>query len=43
MREIADARSDPDIVGGTPVFVVPAQAFVVIDYIEGGHLLSGFS
>jgi hypothetical protein len=31
-------RSDPDILGGTPVFVgtrVPVQA--LIDYIEGGH------
>lgn len=36
-------RSDPDILGGTPVFVgtrVPVQA--LIDYIEGGHSLEQF-
>lgn len=36
-------RSDPDILGGTPVFVgtrAPVQA--LIDYIEGGHSLSEF-
>jgi uncharacterized protein (DUF433 family) len=36
-------RSDPDILGGTPVFVgtrVPVQA--LIDYIEGGHALEQF-
>ena len=36
-------RSDPDILGGTPVFVgtrVPVQA--LIDYIEGGHSLNEF-
>jgi uncharacterized protein (DUF433 family) len=35
------AHSDPDILGGTPVFVgtrVPVQA--LIDYIEGGHSLN---
>ncbi|MGH7669145.1 MAG: DUF433 domain-containing protein [Gemmatimonadaceae bacterium] len=34
---------DPDILGGTPVFVgtrVPAQA--LIDYLEGGHSLTEF-
>lgn len=34
---------DPEILGGTPVFVgtrVPLQA--LIDYIEGGHPLSDF-
>jgi uncharacterized protein (DUF433 family) len=33
-------HSDPEILGGTPVFVgarVPLQA--LIDYIEGGHTL----
>ncbi len=33
-------HSDPDILGGTPVFVgtrVPVQA--LIDYLEGGHPL----
>lgn len=36
-------RSDPEILGGTPVFVgtrVPVQA--LIDYIEGGHSLQEF-
>lgn len=36
-------HSDPDILGGTPVFVgtrVPVQA--LIDYIEGGHSLTEF-
>lgn len=36
-------HSDPDILGGTPVFVgtrVPVQA--LIDYIEGGHTLEKF-
>jgi uncharacterized protein (DUF433 family) len=34
---------DPEILGGTPVFVgtrVPLQA--LIDYIEGGHPLADF-
>ena len=34
---------DPEILGGTPVFVgtrVPAQA--LIDYLEGGHPLDEF-
>ena len=36
-------HSDPEIMGGTPVFVgtrVPFQALV--DYIEGGHPLTEF-
>jgi uncharacterized protein (DUF433 family) len=36
-------RSDPEILGGTPVFVgtrVPVDA--LIDYIEGGHPLERF-
>jgi uncharacterized protein (DUF433 family) len=36
-------HSDPEILGGTPVFVgtrVPAQA--LIDYLEGGHPLDEF-
>jgi uncharacterized protein (DUF433 family) len=36
-------HSDPDILGGTPVFVgtrVPAQALV--DYLEGGYPLGEF-
>lgn len=36
-------HSDPEILGGTPVFVgtrVPVQA--LIDYIEGGHALEKF-
>ena len=43
---VADDRvihSDPEILGGTPVFVgtrVPFQA--LLDYIEGGHPLADF-
>jgi uncharacterized protein (DUF433 family) len=36
-------HSDPQILGGTPVFIgtrVPAQA--LIDYLEGGHPLDEF-
>jgi uncharacterized protein (DUF433 family) len=36
-------HSDPDILGGTPVFVgtrVPAQS--LFDYLEGGDTLDGF-
>ena len=36
-------HSDPEILGGTPVFAgtrVPVQA--LIDYIEGGHSLQEF-
>jgi len=36
-------HSDPEIMGGTPVFVgtrVPFQA--LLDYIEGGHPLNDF-
>ncbi|MGH8738798.1 MAG: DUF433 domain-containing protein [Burkholderiales bacterium] len=36
-------HSDPEILGGIPVFVgtrVPVQA--LIDYIEGGHALEQF-
>ena len=43
MRQSSVVHSDPDILGGTPVFVgtrVPVQA--LIDYIEGGHSLEKF-
>lgn len=43
MKQSSVVRSDPDILGGTPVFVgtrVPVQA--LIDYIEGGHSLEEF-
>ena len=43
MKEQSVVHSDPDILGGTPVFIgtrVPVQAF--IDYIEGGHSLQEF-
>jgi len=36
-------HTDPEILGGTPVFVgtrVPMQA--LIDYLEGGHPLADF-
>jgi uncharacterized protein (DUF433 family) len=43
MKQSSVVRSDPDIMGGTPVFVgtrVPVG--VLIDYIEGGHSLNEF-
>ena len=43
MKQSSVVHSDPDILGGTPVFVgtrVPVQA--LIDYIEGGHSLEEF-
>src|SRR5208337_997181 len=43
MKKSSVVCSDPDILGGTPVFVgtrVPVQA--LIDYIEGGHSLTEF-
>ena len=43
MKRSSVVHSDPDILGGTPVFVgtrVPVQA--LIDYIEGGHPLDQF-
>jgi uncharacterized protein (DUF433 family) len=38
MNKSSVVHSDPDILGGTPVFVgtrVPVQA--LIDYLQGGH------
>ncbi|OGA35205.1 hypothetical protein CLG94_03545 [Candidatus Methylomirabilis limnetica] len=43
MKQSSVVHCDPDILGGTPVFVgtrVPVQA--LIDYIEGGHSLETF-
>ena len=43
MKQSSVVHADPDILGGTPVFVgtrVPVQA--LIDYIEGGHSLEKF-
>jgi uncharacterized protein (DUF433 family) len=43
MRKLSVVHSDPDVMGGTPVYVgtrVPVQA--LIDYIEGGHSLEEF-
>jgi len=43
MRAKAVIHSDPDILGGTPVFVgtrVPFQT--LMDYLEAGHPLSDF-
>jgi len=43
MTESSVVHSDPEILGGTPVFVgtrVPVQTF--IDYIEGGRSLNEF-
>ena len=43
MKAQSVVHSDPDILGGTPVFIgtrVPVQA--LIDYIEGGHSLEEF-
>lgn len=43
MNRSSVVHSDPEILGGTPVFVgtrVPVQA--LIDYVEGGHPLDQF-
>lgn len=43
MTKSSVVHSDPEILGGTPVFVgtrVPVQA--LIDYIEAGHALQEF-
>jgi uncharacterized protein (DUF433 family) len=43
MKKSSVVHCDPEILGGTPVFVgtrVPVQA--LIDYIEGGHCLDKF-
>jgi len=43
MKQSPIVHSDPNILGGTPVFVgtrVPVQA--LIDYLEGGHTLEEF-
>lgn len=43
MQPSSVVHSDPDILGGTPVFVgtrVPVQA--LIDYLESGHSLEQF-
>ncbi len=43
MRDHDVIHSDPEILGGTPVFVgtrVPVQT--LLDYLEGGHPLAEF-
>ena len=43
MKQSSIVHSDPNILGGSPVFVgtrVPVQA--LIDYLEGGHTLEEF-
>ena len=43
MKQSSVVHSDPEILGGTPVFVgtrVPVQA--LIDYIAAGHTLERF-
>jgi uncharacterized protein (DUF433 family) len=43
MQKSSVVHCDPDILGGTPVFVgtrVPVQA--LIDYLEGGYSLEEF-
>ncbi len=43
MKQSSVVHSDPQILGGTPVFVgtrVPLQA--LIDYLAGGHKLEEF-
>ena len=42
-EKCAVVHSDPEILGGTPVFVgtrVPVKA--LLDYLEGGHRLDDF-
>jgi uncharacterized protein (DUF433 family) len=43
MKQSSVVHSDPEILGGTPVFIgtrVPLQA--LIDYLAGGHTLEEF-
>jgi uncharacterized protein (DUF433 family) len=43
MKQSSVVHSDPEILGGTPVFVgtrVPVQA--LIDYLEGNHSIEDF-
>ena len=43
MKQSSIVHSDPNVLGGTPVFVgtrAPVQA--LIDYLEGGHTLEEF-
>ena len=43
MKDSSVVHPDPEILGGTPVFVgtrVPVQA--LIDYLEAGHSLNAF-
>ena len=43
MKPSSVVHSDPEILGGTPVFIgtrVPLQA--LIDYLKGGHSLEEF-
>ncbi len=43
MQRRAVVHSDPEILGGTPVFAgtrVPVKA--LLDYLEGGHRLNNF-
>ena len=43
MKQSSVVHSDPEILGGTPVFVgtrVPLQA--LIDYLAGGHTIEEF-
>lgn len=43
MKQSSVIHSDPETLGGTPVFIgtrVPVQA--LIDYLEGGHSLNAF-
>src|SRR5262249_12700949 len=43
MRTKAVIHSDPDILGGTPMFVGTRDPFqALIDYLEAGHTLSDF-
>lgn len=42
MNRQSVVHSDPDILGGTPVFIGTRVPVQVIDYIEGGHSLEDF-
>ena len=43
MAETTVVRSDPDILGGTPVFVGTRVPFkTLLDYLEGGETLDEF-
>ncbi|HYS58324.1 MAG TPA: DUF433 domain-containing protein [Burkholderiales bacterium] len=42
MKPSSVVHSDPDILGGTPVFIGTRPLQALIDYLEGGHSIEEF-